>query len=61
MPRGADAMRRAALLEIDFALAGVRCAIGLLPDVDPCALQHALVRIVVGELRRAEDALRRVR
>ncbi len=54
-------MRRAALLEIDFALAGVRCAIGLLPDVDPCALQHALVRIVVGELRRAEDALRRVR
>lgn len=60
MPVGADARRRAALLEIELVLGGVRCALGLLGDGSDPRLQRSVVEIVVEELGRAERALTRI-
>lgn len=60
MPIGSDAEHRAALLDAQLAIAGVRCALNLLADGFVSAVQRPVIGLVLAELVRVERALRRM-
>jgi hypothetical protein len=61
MPIGSEAEHRAALVDVELAIAGARCALNLLADRPGPALQQPVIALVLGELLRVEEALRRMR
>jgi hypothetical protein len=60
MPSGPDAKRRAAVCELEEALAAVRCVVRLLEAATRSDRERELVAVIVMELAQAEAALRRV-
>lgn len=61
MPIGSEAEHRAALVDAELGIAGVRCVLSLLADSAGFALQQPVIGLVLGELLRVEEAIRRMR
>jgi hypothetical protein len=59
MPAGPDAKRRAAVQELEAALAAVRCMVRLLEATMRSDRERELVAVIVMELAQAETTLRR--